>query len=207
MSGERKTPETAGDSEEVGPEEVGPEEVAPEEVAPEEVVEAEVVAEAEPSPQDPIETARAEAASHLDDLRRLKAEFENYRKRVLKEQTHLAQHASQQMVERLLPILDNFELALLASDQTKDFGKLVRGVEMVFGELLDLLHREGLAKIEAHGKPFDPELHEAVLDAEGDGEPVVVEVLRPGYTLKGRVVRPAMVRVGRQPPPGRDGEG
>jgi molecular chaperone GrpE len=148
--------------------------------------------------EDELAKARKEAAEHLDDLRRLKAEFENYRKRILREQTHLVERASEQLVERLLPILDNFELALIAADRTSDYEALVRGVEIVFGELMDLLHKEGLQKIDALGKPFDPTMHEAVLevgDGPADGEPVVAEVVRNGYTVKGKVVRPAMVKV------------
>lgn len=150
--------------------------------------------------RDELDEARKAAAEYLNDLKRLKAEFENYRKRVLKEQTHIVEYASQALVERLLPIVDNFELALIAADRTSDYAALVRGVEMVFGELRELLRKEGLRTIEALGKPFDPEQHEAVLEAGGrqEGEPVVGEVLRPGYTLKGRVVRPAMVKVVRR---------
>ena len=98
-------------------------------------------------------------------------------------------------------MLDNFELALIAADRTKDYQALIRGVEIVFGELADLLHKEGLQKIEALGKSFDPTLHEAVLevgDGPADGEPIVAEVVRNGYTLKGKVVRPAMVKVVRR---------
>jgi molecular chaperone GrpE len=148
-----------------------------------------------------LAAARREAAEHLDDLKRLKAEFENYRKRVIREQTNVVERATEQLVEKLLPVLDNFELALIAADRTKDYGALVRGVEIVFGELADLLHKEGLQKIEALGKPFDPTMHEAVLevgDGPADGDPVVAEVVRNGYTLKGKVVRPAMVKVVRR---------
>jgi len=148
-----------------------------------------------------LESAKREAAEHLDDLLRLKAEFENYRKRVVKEQIALVERASQQLVERLMPVLDNFELALIAADRTKDYDSLVRGVEIVYGELMDLLHREGLQKIEALGKPFDPTQHEAVLevgDGPAEGDPVVAEVVRNGYTLKGKVLRPAMVKVVRR---------
>src|SRR5947199_24320 len=76
-----------------------------------------------------LEEARAQAASYLEDLQRLKAEFENYRKRMVKEQTALVERASSAIVERLLPILDNFELALLAADRTQDYESMVRGVE------------------------------------------------------------------------------
>jgi molecular chaperone GrpE len=144
-----------------------------------------------------LDEARAQAASYLEDLQRLKAEFENYRKRMVKEQTGMIERASASIVERLLPILDNFELALMAADRTKDYESMVRGVEMVYGELLEVLKREGLERIDSLHKPFDPELHEAVMHAEGEGDDIVVlDEMRPGYKLGGRVIRPAMVKVG-----------
>jgi len=144
-----------------------------------------------------LEEARAQAASYLEDLKRLKAEFENYRKRMVKEQTTMIERASASIVERLLPILDNFELALMAADRTKDYESMVRGVEMVYGELLEVLKREGLERIDSLHKTFDPELHEAVMHAEGEGDEIVVlDEMRPGYKLGGRVIRPAMVKVG-----------
>jgi molecular chaperone GrpE len=144
-----------------------------------------------------LNEARAQAASYLEDLQRLKAEFENYRKRMVREQTQMIERASAAIVERLLPVLDNFELALMAADRTKDYESMVRGVEMVYGELLEVLKREGLERIESLNKPFDPELHEAVMHAEGEGDEIVVlDEMRPGYKLGGRVVRPAMVKVG-----------
>jgi len=144
-----------------------------------------------------LEEARAQAASYLEDLKRLKAEFENYRKRMVREQTGMIERASASIVERLLPILDNFELALMAADRTKDYESMVRGVEMVYGELLEVLKREGLERIDSLHKPFDPELHEAVMHAEGEGDEIVVlDEMRPGYKLGGRVISPAMVKVG-----------
>ena len=144
-----------------------------------------------------LDEARAQAASYLEDLQRLKAEFENYRKRMVKEQTSMIERASAAIVGRLLPILDNFELALMAADRTKDYESMVRGVEMVYGELLEVLKREGLERIDSLHKPFDPELHEAVMHAEGEGDEIVVlDEMRPGYKLGGRVIRPAMVKVG-----------
>ncbi|MCA1834016.1 MAG: nucleotide exchange factor GrpE [Actinomycetota bacterium] len=161
------------------------------------VEEAEIV---EAEPVDELTQARADAAGYLDDLRRLKAEFENYRKRVTREQTAFMEIASLSLVERLLPVLDNFELALIAADRTKDYTALVRGVELVFSEFKDVLGKQGLKRIDAEGQPFDPELHEAVMQGEGpdEGKPVVGEVFRTGYTLGGKVVRPAMVKVVRQ---------
>jgi molecular chaperone GrpE len=145
-----------------------------------------------------LEAARGEAAQYLDHLRRLQAEFDNYRKRVMKEQTDLAELGAMPVARRLLEVLDDFELALMAADETHDFEKFVKGVELVYAKLADSLKAEGLERMDAQGQPFDPELHEALMQTgDGDGEPVVVDVLRPGYTLKGRVLRPAGVRVER----------
>ena len=141
--------------------------------------------------------ARAEAESYLDDLRRLQADFDNYRKRTLREQTARAASASQALVARLLPVLDNFELAVSAAEQSRDFDRMLKGVEMVLGALREVLQGEGLVKIEAEGKPFDPERHEAVIAVEQEGsEPgMVVDIVRAGYELGGKVLRPAMVKV------------
>ena len=161
-----------------------------------EEVEAEVEAEEAAIAAD-LAKARAEAESYLDDLRRLQADFDNYRKRTLREQTARAASASQALVARLLPVLDNFELAVSAAEQSRDFDRMLKGVEMVFGELREVLEGEGLVKIEAEGKPFDPERHEAVIAVEEeDTEPgMVVDIVRAGYELRGKVLRPAMVKV------------
>jgi molecular chaperone GrpE len=144
-----------------------------------------------------LAVAKAEAESYLDDLRRLQADFDNYRKRTLREQTARAASASQALVARLLPVLDNFELAVSHAEQSRDFDRMLKGVEMVFGELREVMQSEGLVKIEAEGKPFDPERHEAVVAVEQEGaEPgTVVDVVRNGYELRGKVLRPAMVKV------------
>ena len=146
-----------------------------------------------------LDAARAEAAQYLDHLRRLQAEFDNYRKRVVKEQTDLAELGALPVARRLLEVLDDFELALMSADDTHDFGRFVKGVELVYAKLVDALKAEGLERIHAEGAPFDPERHEALMQTgEGEGEPMVADVLRPGYTLKGRVLRPAGVRVERR---------
>jgi molecular chaperone GrpE len=154
----------------------------------------------EPSPDGELEKAKSEAAAHLEDLQRLKAEFENYRKRVLREQTELVERASVGLVGRLLTVLDNFDLAVLSAEETKDFEKMLKGLELVYGELKEVLRQQGLEPIEAKGRPFDPNLHEAAVEVPGDetGDLVVTEVLRPGYALKGKILRPAMVKVTRK---------
>ena len=146
-----------------------------------------------------LEEAKRQAAEYLEHLQRLQAEFANYKKRVLREQTRAVEMASEPMIARLLEVLDEFDLALIAAEQRPDFDKFLHGVELVYAKLKDILAAEGLRRIDAEGKPFDPQQHEALLQTgSGDGEPVVSDVLRPGYTLKGRVIRPAGVKVTRK---------
>jgi molecular chaperone GrpE len=148
------------------------------------------------TPEPELAVARKEAAEYRDHLMRLQAEFDNYRKRVLKEQTRAVELASEPLVRRLLEVLDEFELALMAAEQRPDFGKFLHGVELVYAKLAETLKSEGLERIDAEGKPFDPERHEALMgSSSGEGDPLVADVLRQGYVLKGRVVRPAGVRV------------
>lgn len=153
----------------------------------------------EPGDDDEVGSLTAERDEYLDALQRLKAEFDNYRKRVLREQTTAVEMAAEPVMRRLLEVLDDFELALIHAAEKPDYEKFLHGVELVYAKLLDSLRAEGLDKMDAQGKPFDPEVHEALLQTgEGDGEPVVADVLRPGYTLRGRVLRPAGVRVERR---------
>ena len=158
---------------------------------------AEAVEEIEDAIAADLDKARTEAALYLDDLRRLQADFDNYRKRTLREQTARTASASQALVARLLPVLDNFELAVSAAEQSRDFDRMLKGVEMVLGALREVLEGEGLVKIEAEGKPFDPERHEAVIAVEQeDAEPgTILDIVRAGYELGGKVLRPAMVKV------------
>jgi molecular chaperone GrpE len=110
------------------------------------------------------------------------------------------ERATAGLVARLLPVLDNFELAVAAAEESHDFERMLKGIEMVFGELREVLASEGLKAIPAKGRTFDPNFHEAAFEVpgEGDGEPYVAEELRPGYTFKGRVLRPSMVKVARK---------
>lgn len=151
-----------------------------------------------PAPVDDLERVRAEAAEYLDHLRRLQAEFDNYRKRTLKEQTRMAEMAAQPLVLHLLEVLDDFDLALMAAERQPDFEQFRKGVELVYAKLADSLKAEGLERIDAEGKEFDPTQHEALMQTgEGEGDPHVAEVFRQGYRLKGNVIRPASVRVER----------
>ncbi|MGH2634737.1 MAG: nucleotide exchange factor GrpE, partial [Actinomycetota bacterium] len=158
----------------------------------------ESTAEAPPSPGDDLTRARAEAAEYRDHLQRLQAEFENYRKRMTRSQERIVEAELQRFVQRLLEVLDEFDLALIAAERQPDFEQFRKGVELVYAKLAESLRSEGLERIDAEGRPFDPNEHEALMQTgEGGGEPHVAEVFRQGYKLRGNVIRPASVRVER----------
>jgi|RhiMetdeSRZDD1v2_1073273.scaffolds.fasta_scaffold556685_2 molecular chaperone GrpE len=158
----------------------------------EEIEEEEVIAEIAQFEAD-LATLQRERDEWLDTTRRLQADFENYRKRVVREQTALVERASEGLLEQLLPVLDNFELALQSIGAEQE--QVRKGVELVYADLIGVLERNGLERIAAEGAPFDPNEHEAVMQDDGEGEPVVGGVMRTGWKLKGRVLRPAMVKV------------
>jgi molecular chaperone GrpE len=128
----------------------------------------------------------AERDDYLDQLRRLQADFENYRKRVLKQQEETAERATEGLVADLLPVLDACDAAAQHGDDSA--GPIAKA-------LAEVLEKQGLVRLAPEGEAFDPNHHEAVAHEPGEGESVVTEVLRPGYVWKGRVLRPAMVRV------------
>jgi len=145
-----------------------------------------------------IDLLQRERDDLLGTSQRLQADFENYRKRVLREQTALVERATEGLIEQLLPVVDSFELAMANLNGDTDIDSLRKGVELVYAELIGVLERAGLESIAALGEPFDPNVHEAVMQDDGPGEPRVGGVLRTGWKLKGRVLRPAMVKVTRE---------
>jgi molecular chaperone GrpE len=176
--------------------------------AEDEVIDGEVV--------DPLAAVTAQRDEYLDSLRRLQAEFENYRKRVAKQQSEQAVRATVSLVNKLLPVLDALDLAAAHSGnaESDDARALVAASSLLNGAL----EKEGLERIDPVGQPFDPNAHEAVghlpagakPDTEPDTDeasdeasdeapapegPVVGQVMRAGYRFKGTVVRPAMVMV------------
>ena len=144
------------------------------------------VADAEASVEHDVVALLAERDQFKDIALRLQADFDNYRKRVASQQAHEVQQATGKMAEALLPVLDACEAAFVQHPAE---------VEPLFNLLLGELRKLGLESMNLHEQPFDPNQAEAVLHEPGDGEPVVSEVLRSGYTWKGRVLRPAMVKV------------
>jgi len=140
----------------------------------------------------------AERDEHLNDLKRVAADFENYRKRVARDQESLAARAHERLVKELLPVLDDLERALAAAEEHEE-AKLEEGVRLVHRELADALEREGLAEIETNGR-FDPHVHEALLSQPSEAEEgSVLEVVQKGYRLGDRVLRPARVVVAARP--------
>ena len=151
-----------------------------------------------PDEADELARARTQAAEYRDHLQRLQAEFENYRKRMTRSQERLVDAELQRFVQRLLEVLDEFDLALIAAERQPDFEAFRKGVELVYAKLAETLRAEGLERIEAEGKSFDPNEHEALMQTgDGEGEPQVAEIFRQGYRLRGTVIRPASVRVER----------
>lgn len=149
--------------------------------------EAAAAAQAEAAVEHDVQALLAERDSFKDIALRLQADFDNYRKRVATQSANDVQTATGKMAEALLPVLDASEAAFLQHPAE---------IEPLFNLLLGELKKLGLESIDIQGRPFDPNLAEAVLHEPGEGgEPVVSEVLRSGYTWKGKVLRPAMVKV------------
>jgi len=144
---------------------------------------------------DPLADVTRERDEYLDALQRLKAEFDNYRKRAARDQEQLVARAHERLAKELLPVLDDLERALAAAEQHEE-AQLEEGVRLVHRSLVEALQREGLVEIETDGK-FDPHVHEALL-AQPDEERetgVILDVLQKGYRIGDKVLRPARVIV------------
>jgi molecular chaperone GrpE len=141
--------------------------------------------------------AERERDERTDDLKRVAAEFENYRKRVARDQQSLAARAHERLVKELLPVLDDLERALEAAANSRESerGRVQEGVQLVHRELREALAKEGLSEIETNGR-FDPHVHEALLSQPSEQEEgAILDVLQKGYRLGDRVLRPARVVV------------
>jgi molecular chaperone GrpE len=144
--------------------------------------------------QERLSGAEHERDEYLDSLQRLKADFENYRKRAARDQASFAARASEALVKELLPILDDLERALEAAEQHEE-AQLEEGVRLVHRSLFQALHKQGLEQIDTNGR-FDPHVHEALLSQPSEAEEgSVIDVLQKGYRLGDRVLRPARVVV------------
>ena len=159
--------------------------------------------------EDPVVVAERQRDDYLDQLLRSRAEFDNFRKRTARERLEALDRGAEQLVAKMLGVLDNLGFALDAAEKSED-GQLARGVQLVHAELMGVLVDAGLSEVPGKGAVFDPAVHEAVMQVDADddeaaeaaeaesGEPVVVDVLRRGWMFKDRLLRPASVSVARR---------
>ena len=148
-----------------------------------------------PRTSDDASKLRTERDNLLDRLARLQAEFDNYRKRASRENADFREYAVTDAAKSLLPVIDSFSLALKnAAGNPENFKK---GVELIHKQLQDLLQKLNVQRVPAQGQPFDPRIHEAIemVDSSEVPDDHVLEELQPGYKIKERLLRPAMVRV------------
>lgn len=133
---------------------------------------------------------------HTDRIKRLQADFDNYRRRTRQEKEELSALVIQNMIRDLLPLLDNFERAMSA-DAGQDAEAFKSGLEMVYRQFTCILEKNGLEPLAAQGATFDPQFHEAVMRVDDDSQPegTIVEELQKGYRVRGKIIRPSMVKV------------
>jgi molecular chaperone GrpE len=150
------------------------------------------------APESELQKVKAERDSLLDRLARMQAEFENARRRTLKEQQDFRDYAAADAIKSLLPVLDSFERALQVKSDAADFRN---GIDLIYKQLQTALGKLSLQPIPAKGEPFDPHYHEAIemVDTTDAPDHQVIEELQRGYKLKDRLLRPAMVKVARNP--------
>jgi molecular chaperone GrpE len=149
--------------------------------------------------QNELAATQTKANDYLEGWQRARADFTNYKKRVEREQSQIYQNAAGSILKRYLGIIDDLERALKSRPQNGDGAAWAEGIELIYRKLLSILESEGIQPMEAEGKLFDPNLHEAIMSEDSDTHESgqIIEVLQQGYTLGDKVLRPAMVRVAR----------
>lgn len=169
-----------------------PDRESPQKDPEDEVVEAEIVDEEE---DQVIQEEKTEESPDRARLIRLQADFENFKRRTEKDRQDTIKYANEKLILKLVDVVDNFHRALETEREEKD--SFYEGMELIFAQLTDVLEEEGLEAIDPTGEAFDPNFHDAVLSEESEEVPSghVIETMRKGYTLKGRLIRPAMVKV------------
>ncbi|MFC1856579.1 nucleotide exchange factor GrpE [Thermodesulfobacteriota bacterium] len=148
--------------------------------------------------EEKLQASGQEAKDNYDRFLRVSAEFENYKKRTVREMEDFRKYANESLLKEMLPVVDNLELAVdSANSQAKDKGSIIEGVDLTLKEIRRVFEKFGAIPIEALEKPFDPTFHQAVLQEETEDHPenIVVREFQKGYMLKNRLLRPAMVVV------------
>ncbi|MBU0672259.1 MAG: nucleotide exchange factor GrpE [Candidatus Margulisbacteria bacterium] len=142
---------------------------------------------------------RSEAEILKDKYLRSLADFDNYKKRMALDKEQFVQFANESLIAEVLPIVDGFSRAMDAANKVQAGEEMMKGLALIKKQLEDVLKKHGLEEIEALNKPYDPNLHEAIMQKEHDGpEGMIIEEAQKGYTLHGRVIRPSMVIVSKK---------
>lgn len=144
-----------------------------------------------------LEKAESSSKDYLDKLQRSMAEFDNFRKRTNVEKASMYENGARDTIEKLLPILDNFERAILSTPEEDKNSAMFKGIDMIFNQMVETFKNMGVEEVEGVGENFDPNIHNAVLHIDDDsfGENVVAEVMQKGYKYKDKIIRPSMVKV------------
>lgn len=177
------------------------EETAEQEIGTEEATETKEATGSEEAPEveevDELTLLKQQLEEEQDRTVRLRADFENYKRRVQKDKEADYKYRAQSLLNDLLPVLDNLERALAVEATSEEAISLTKGVDMVYRSLVAAVEKEGLESVESEGKPFDPNLHHAVMQEKDDTQDsgIVLQELQKGYKLKDRILRPAMVKV------------
>lgn len=147
--------------------------------------------------QDKIQELEAKIEESENRYLRLRADFDNFRRRVQIDRESSEKYRAQSIITNLLPAIDNFERAMQMTPENEQATQLMQGMEMVYRSILEALKQEGAVQIESVGKEFDPQYHQAIMQAEDEnfGSNIVVEEFQKGYVLNDRVIRPSMVKV------------
>ena len=147
--------------------------------------------------EEELNEERGRSSEYLTRLKYLQADFENYRKRIEREADEMARASSDRLITSLLPVLDEFEFALRSGRESEDKEGVTEGVEITLRKMYNILGEHGLTTIKTEGERFNPDLHEAVstVSAGDSEEGSVVEEVRRGFMLRGKVIRPSMVRI------------
>ena len=147
--------------------------------------------------EEALKAEQAKSKDYLNQLKYLQADFDNYRKRIVREFQEVSQRSNEKLIASVLNVVDDLERAIETGKKIDSTGALLEGVEMVYKNLYAILEREGLTRIEAVGKPFDPNMHEILAkvptDTHEDG--IVIEEARKGFMFKGKVMRPSVVMI------------
>jgi len=147
--------------------------------------------------EEALSLEQAKSREYLDRLKYLQADFENYRKRMEKEFQEVTQRSNERLILNLLNVIDDLESAIETGKTTENVSALLEGIEMTYRKLYTTLEREGLTRLEAVGKPFDPNIHEILVKVptKDNEDGIVIEEVRKGFMFKGKVIRPSVVKI------------